>query len=94
MMATLLYFAWVRERIGTADESLSLPSDVSTAGALLDLLIARGGGYAEALGARDKIRIAVRPPPLMWQSNAALCAPAARTLARCSASPGWCGIIQ
>jgi sulfur-carrier protein len=59
MMATLLYFAWVRERIGTADESLPLPSDVGTAGALLDLLIARGGGYAEALGARDKIRIAV-----------------------------------
>jgi sulfur-carrier protein len=58
-MAQLLYFAWVRERIGQADESLSLPADITTVGALLDILIARGGGYADALSKRDKIRIAV-----------------------------------
>jgi sulfur-carrier protein len=58
-MAKLLYFAWVRERIGVADENLTLPETVTTAGGLLDFLIARGGGYADALGARDKIRLAI-----------------------------------
>ncbi len=58
-MAQLLYFAWVRERVGCADERLTLPEDVGTAGELIDHLIARGDGYADALGDRDKIRIAV-----------------------------------
>lgn len=58
-MAKLLYFAWVRERIGVAEEIISLPEDVTTAGHLLDMLITRGGGYVEALAQRDKIRIAV-----------------------------------
>jgi sulfur-carrier protein len=58
-MAKLLYFAWVRERIGVADETLALPVAVTTTGALLDYLHARGGGYVEALGEREKIRIAV-----------------------------------
>lgn len=58
-MAKLLYFAWVRERIGLADENISLPETITTAGHLLDMLIARGGGYVEALAQRHKIRIAV-----------------------------------
>jgi sulfur-carrier protein len=58
-MAKLLYFAWVRERIGHADETLALPDHVTTAGQLMDYLIARGGGYADALAEREKIRIAV-----------------------------------
>jgi sulfur-carrier protein len=58
-MAKLLYFAWVRERIGHADEILVLPDQIITAGQLLEYLIARGGGYADALAEREKIRIAV-----------------------------------
>jgi sulfur-carrier protein len=58
-MAKLLYFAWVRERIGLAEETLIVPETVTTAGHLLDMLVARGSGYVEALAQRDKIRIAV-----------------------------------
>jgi sulfur-carrier protein len=58
-MAKLLYFAWVRERIGHGDEELLLPASIATVGQLIDHLIARGGGYADALSERDKIRIAV-----------------------------------
>jgi sulfur-carrier protein len=58
-MAQLLYFAWVRERIGRADEHYPLPAGVATVGALMDALIARGGGYVDALAEREKIRIAV-----------------------------------
>lgn len=55
----LLYFAWVRERVGRAAEAVELPADVKTLGGLLDHLRARGGGYAEALAESARIRCAV-----------------------------------
>jgi sulfur-carrier protein len=58
-MAKLLYFAWVRERIGHGDDELLLPDSITTVGQLIDFLAARGGGYRDALAERDKIRIAV-----------------------------------
>lgn len=59
MTVDLLYFAWVRERIGRAAEQVVLPADVGTVGGLLDHLRARGGGYAEALAETARIRCAV-----------------------------------
>lgn len=59
MTVHLLYFAWVRERIGKASEEVALPEGVSTLDALLDHLRARGGGYAEALAETARIRCAV-----------------------------------
>ncbi len=55
----LLYFAWVRERIGTGAEELALPAAVATVADLLDWLAARSPGHAAALGDRDAIRVAV-----------------------------------
>lgn len=55
----LLYFAWVRERIGTGEETLSLPGKVKDVEGLLGWLAARGENYADALGERDQIRVAV-----------------------------------
>jgi len=54
----ILYFAWVRQKIGRGEETLdgAPPADVA---ALLDQLRARGGGYAEALAERAAIRVAV-----------------------------------
>ncbi|GAB0118243.1 molybdopterin converting factor subunit 1 [Acidisoma sp. 7E03] len=59
MTVDLLYFAWVRERIGRAAETLELPAGVATVGALIAHLRARGGGYAEALAETARIRCAV-----------------------------------
>ena len=56
---TLLYFAWVRERIGRASEEIALPADVQTVAALLDWLRSRGGSYAQALEDLSVIRVAV-----------------------------------
>ena len=56
---TLLYFAWVRERIGLDTEEIALPADVRTVAALLDWLRSRGGGYASALEDLSVIRVAV-----------------------------------
>jgi sulfur-carrier protein len=55
----LIYFAWVRERIGVAEEDIDLPADVKTAGDLLQWLRGRGAGYAEALRDPKVIRVAV-----------------------------------
>jgi molybdopterin converting factor subunit 1 len=55
----LRYFAWLRQRIGRAEEEFPLPDSVGTVGALLAFLAARGGGYAAALARPDLVRVAV-----------------------------------
>ncbi|WP_303809425.1 molybdopterin converting factor subunit 1 [Sandarakinorhabdus limnophila] len=59
MMVQLLYFAWVREMVGTDSETITLPADITTVAALLDWLAARSPGHAAALADRSRIRIAV-----------------------------------
>ena len=44
----VLYFAWVRERIGKAQEEIELPAGVATVGELMHWLSARGEEYASA----------------------------------------------
>ena len=58
-MITLLYFAWVRERIGHGEERLALPADVATVAGLLDHLATLSPGHAAALADREAIRIAI-----------------------------------
>jgi sulfur-carrier protein len=55
----LLYFAWLRARIGHAEEDLALPADVRDVRGLLDWLRRRGDTYAEALRDLSVIRVAV-----------------------------------
>jgi molybdopterin synthase sulfur carrier subunit len=55
----LLYFAWLRARIGQAEEELALPPQVRDVAGLLVWLRGRGGGYAEALRDLSVIRVAV-----------------------------------
>jgi sulfur-carrier protein len=59
MEVTLKYFAWVRERIGVAEEKAALPDDVATAGDTIKWLKARGEGYAAAFEREDIIRVAI-----------------------------------
>lgn len=54
----LVYFAWVRERIGLAEERLTLPEAVKTAGDLVGWLAGRGDNYAYALESAATIRVA------------------------------------
>ena len=55
----LLYFAWLRARIGQAEEELALPAQVRDVAGLLEWLQGRGGGYADALRDLSVIRVAV-----------------------------------
>jgi molybdopterin synthase sulfur carrier subunit len=58
-MVHIVYFAWVRERIGKSEEDLELPADVTTAGDLIQYLTTLGDEYEAAFAFRDVIRIAV-----------------------------------
>lgn len=51
MSVRIRYFAWVKERVGRAEETLDLPAGVETVGELAAWLAARGGGYAAAFPA-------------------------------------------
>ncbi|MEI7805408.1 MAG: molybdopterin converting factor subunit 1 [Hyphomicrobiales bacterium] len=55
----LRYFAWVRERVGKAEEDISLPAGVTTVGGLMDWLAGRGEEYAHAFENRKFIRAAI-----------------------------------
>ena len=53
------YFAWVRERIGKAEETLEPPADVRTVGEMIAWLTDRGEGYAYAFEKPKVIRTAI-----------------------------------
>lgn len=55
----LLYFAWLRERVGRAEEDVAPPSSVTTVAALIDWLKGRGEGHAAAFADLRSIRVAV-----------------------------------
>ena len=54
-----VYFAWVRERVGKAEEELDPPAGVATVGELIDWLTSRGEGYAYAFEKASVIRAAL-----------------------------------
>jgi len=56
---TILYFAWLRERVGTGEESVVLPADVGTVGELMAWLTQRSPRHAAAFENRRTIRCAV-----------------------------------
>jgi sulfur-carrier protein len=55
----ILYFAWLRARIGCAEEEVAVPSEVRDVAGLLGWLGARGANYAAALQNRAVVRVAV-----------------------------------
>ena len=55
----LVYFAWVRERIGLTEEEIDPPGSVATAGDLIDWLKTRGPEFEHAFAEPKAIRIAL-----------------------------------
>ena len=55
----VLYFAWLRQRIGMAEETVPLPSNVTTVGGLLTFLQGRSDEHAAALADLSVVRVAV-----------------------------------
>jgi len=55
----VLYFASLREKIGTAAEEIDLPAGVATVAALRDHLRLRGGNYQNAFSEKALLRCAL-----------------------------------
>jgi molybdopterin synthase sulfur carrier subunit len=55
----LLYFAWVRQKVGVSEEELRVPPSVKNVSALIDFLKSRGAGYEAAFRDLKALRVAV-----------------------------------
>jgi len=59
MSVKVLYFAWVRERVGKPDETIEPPPAIKTVGELMIWLAGRGEEYAHAFDNPKVIRAAI-----------------------------------
>lgn len=59
MNVKLLYFAWVREKAGLAEETVDLPESAETIADVIAWLKTRGENYAEAFERAAVIRAAI-----------------------------------
>jgi molybdopterin synthase sulfur carrier subunit len=66
---TLLYFAWVRRKIGMGEETLDVPEGIETVAGLVAHLRARGGGYDDALSELRRVRTAVNQEHVSFETK-------------------------
>ena len=59
MKVRVLYFAGLREQVGTSAEDVELPAGVSTLAGLRSHLVARGGAWQSAFAEARLVRMAV-----------------------------------
>jgi sulfur-carrier protein len=59
MRAKLVYFSWVRERVGKPEEEVDLPDDLATVTDLVRWLKGRGEEYAYAFENEGVVRAAI-----------------------------------
>lgn len=58
-MIRLLFFASLKERLGTSEEQIELPGNVQTVADLLSHLQGRGGPWRALLGVEETVLVAV-----------------------------------
>jgi sulfur-carrier protein len=59
MRLKLVYFAWVRERVGRTDEEVEIPAGLATVADLVRWLKQRGEEYAYAFENAEIVRAAI-----------------------------------
>jgi molybdopterin converting factor subunit 1 len=55
----ILYFAWLRTKVGVGEEDLSPPGDIATVGQLVEWLKSRSPAHAQAFAQPSLVRAAV-----------------------------------
>jgi molybdopterin synthase sulfur carrier subunit len=55
----IIYFAWVRERLGIDQEQIALAEGIETIGDVVTILSDRGAGYADIFAEVGKLRFAL-----------------------------------
>ena len=59
MALDILYFAWVREQVGTGAERVDLPEEVRDVAGLIAWLAGRSAGHVAALAEPARLRAAI-----------------------------------
>jgi molybdopterin synthase sulfur carrier subunit len=67
-VATILYFAWVRELVGAGEERIDLPTEAVTLGELADWLGDRSEGHRAAFTDRTRLRGAIDQSFAAWDA--------------------------
>ncbi|OJX68324.1 molybdopterin converting factor subunit 1 [Magnetospirillum sp. 64-120] len=62
----VLYFAWLRAKVGMGEERVVPPAEVVTTGQLVEWLKARSDGHAQALADLKVVRVAVNQDYVGW----------------------------
>lgn len=65
---TLLYFAWVRQKLGVSEECIDLPANVRTVGELAAYLRDRGSGFDDVFSEPSRLRAAVNQEHAGWDA--------------------------
>ena len=55
----VLYFAWIKVRVGVGEEDITVPADIATVGALIQWLKQRSAGHQTAFDDLTAVRVAV-----------------------------------
>lgn len=55
----ILYFAWLRSKLGTSEETISLPDHITTLFELITWLKSRGPAYEEVFADLNVVRVAI-----------------------------------
>ena len=70
-MITVLYFARLRETLGTSSEQVTLPAGVQDLEGLRAMLVARGGAWEQELAPYKPVRAAVNQTMAMGDTEVA-----------------------
>ena len=64
----VIYFAWLRQRVGTGEERVEPPPSVATVKALVEWLKERSPGHAAALADLRVVRVAINQEFAAWDA--------------------------
>jgi molybdopterin converting factor subunit 1 len=65
----ILYFAWLRQRIGAGEEEVSPPAAVNTVAALVAWLKVKSPAHAAAFANMQAVRVAVNQEFADWNAH-------------------------
>ena len=68
---TVLYFAWVREKVGIPAEQLELPADVQSVEDLAGYLRKRNESFSNAFSDTRGLRVALNQEHVSWDAPVA-----------------------
>ena len=64
----ILYFAWLRQKIGAGEEAVAPPPAVKTVAALVEWLKAKSPGHAAAFANVKAVRVAINQEFAEWNA--------------------------